>query len=646
MYRAFVRRGATAMLLCGTMLAGAATAAPITALGSGNTLVTVDSATPGTVLSTRAITGVAAGTSLLGIDARPATNNRQLYSVSNAGQLYSINTLTGAATAIGTPIAQLNGAATAGIDFNPTVDRIRIITPAGANLRVNPNDGVAIVDGTLNGATAIGANEVAYTNSVAGATSTTLYVINPVTNTLSIQTPPNAGTQVQVGTLGAATAGATGATGFDIQTVGSANTALATLTTGGTTTLYSVDLTTGVATAIGSFGAAGQSYTGLAFTPNALAGASASANLVNVGGSLDGFVGVPTAGGVALLGALDALPSDADRASALQQLSPAQSSILPDVILQTNEFVDSTLRRYLRDMRAGGTGNDDPTADEGSDRAIGGFLIGTGRDGRLKERGDRNDVSYGATGVIAGVDVRLASKSMIGITGGYDRANYRLNEFSPNSSAKTWFVGGYGTVGVGPLYVDLAGTYGESDLFTKRNLQFAGFAAGNVGATDARYWSLSGTTGLSFDFSGFEAEIYGGARYVDVKVDGYSESDPVAGLTLGDQDIESLQSIAGLRLGADYKVLGASVRPTVRGEWRREWKNDDPRVVLASFNDAAFSTPIAYRTTQLGRDYAVVGAGMTISGNNSPISVVLDYTGQFFGGYDVSAIQGGLRISF
>ena len=163
------------------------------------------------------IAGVAAGQRLIGIDARP--NTGQLYALgynatTSVGQLYTLDTETGAATAVGSPITGLdiqdtNRANTQGLtpnigfDFNPRVDRIRVVTPNGKNYRLNPNTGgAAIQDGdlayvagnTVGHAPYIGTG--AYTNSALGVSGTTLYDID-ITNTnalLSTQVPPNNGT--------------------------------------------------------------------------------------------------------------------------------------------------------------------------------------------------------------------------------------------------------------------------------------------------------------------------------------------------------------------------------------------------------------------------------------------------------------------
>jgi hypothetical protein len=88
-----------------------------------------------------------------------------------------------------------------------------LITSSKQNLRLNPITGVvAAMDGDLHpGDPYIIAG--AYTNSFAGATSTTLYDIDASTDKLYIQNPPNNGTLMEIGSLGI---NAEGEGGFDI----------------------------------------------------------------------------------------------------------------------------------------------------------------------------------------------------------------------------------------------------------------------------------------------------------------------------------------------------------------------------------------------------------------------------------------------
>ncbi len=75
------------------------------------------------------------------------------------------------------------------IDFNPTIDRIRITNPDDRTLAVNPVNGVAAVQGTLSYASGANPRVVgsAYTNGFVGASTTTLYDIDAATNTLATQ---------------------------------------------------------------------------------------------------------------------------------------------------------------------------------------------------------------------------------------------------------------------------------------------------------------------------------------------------------------------------------------------------------------------------------------------------------------------------
>ena len=126
-------------------------------------------------------------------------------------------------------------------------DRIRIVSNTGQNLRVNPADGVALLDGTLSpGTPAI--TGAAYTNNFAGAATTMLYTIDVSTDKLYLQNPPNNGTLVEVGNLGV---NVEAANGFDIG--GTSGTPYALLSSSGGTKLYRIDLATGAATATGDF---------------------------------------------------------------------------------------------------------------------------------------------------------------------------------------------------------------------------------------------------------------------------------------------------------------------------------------------------------------------------------------------------------
>lgn len=227
---------------------------------SNNNLLIFNLNTPGTPVS-KATTGLQPGETLHGIDFRPV--NGQLYGLGSTSRLYTINISNGTATAVGTlPFTIPLSGTSFGFDFNPTVDRIRIASNTGQNLRVHPETGLVVTpaDGNLNpGTPAVSA--AAYSNNFAGAATTTLFDIDAVADKLYTQNPPNNGTLIEVGALGI---NVELANGFDIGST--SNTAFAVLTVGSATKLYSINLTTGAATAVVDFPAAARGFAiGLGF---------------------------------------------------------------------------------------------------------------------------------------------------------------------------------------------------------------------------------------------------------------------------------------------------------------------------------------------------------------------------------------------
>jgi hypothetical protein len=250
-------------------------------LDLANRIFFFDSAAPGslTFLNNGAmIPGLATGESLLAIDFRPvattspaASFNGVLYGLGATNRLYTINIVTGMATQVGNAGAFTLNGNEFGMDFNPTVDRLRVVSELDQNMRLNPNDGTLTgTDNTLayvSGDSGFGVNPnvvgAGYTNNFGGATSTTLYGIDSGRDVLVLQgglggTPsPNTGQLTTIGALGANTVDYVG---FDIS--GMSGTAFASLTTrigplDTSSDLYTINLNTGAATIIGAIGAGG-----------------------------------------------------------------------------------------------------------------------------------------------------------------------------------------------------------------------------------------------------------------------------------------------------------------------------------------------------------------------------------------------------
>lgn len=259
------------------------------AVTEGMELIKFKSDRPGTALERRALSGLQAGDSLRGIDYRVARG--VLFALADSGRLYTVDTAQARLTPVAAAAPQpwpVQGQIV-GVDFNPTVDRIRVVSNSGQNLRLHPETN-AVVDGNpneaglqLDGALHYVAGDryagrkpeiagVAYTYNKKDEKITTNYAIDRALGALLMQgsqegtTPvisPNTGQLRTVGLLGT---GALSDAHFDISDV--ANTALLAARPAGQTQtrLYLLDLASGRASEVGRVGS-GERLLGLAIEP-------------------------------------------------------------------------------------------------------------------------------------------------------------------------------------------------------------------------------------------------------------------------------------------------------------------------------------------------------------------------------------------
>lgn len=254
-----------AIVTAGLWTATAATApATLAALQDGTTIVRIDVAQKKVVGSV----ALADGASLVGFDVRPADG--RLYGVTPQGAIVTIDANDGRWTKVSQLSETLPAGVPVAVDFNPVADRLRLITADGTSLRVNVQDGKAIVDGRLHyGAADAGKGRTprvtaaAYTNSVAGTKETTLYDIDAATGTLVRQVPPNDGTLVTVGSLGMAL---DGPVAFDIWSDGKGGNSAWLVVDG---RLFSLNLSTGVAAPAGAIAGLKGRITDIAVLPAA-----------------------------------------------------------------------------------------------------------------------------------------------------------------------------------------------------------------------------------------------------------------------------------------------------------------------------------------------------------------------------------------
>ena len=258
----------------------------IVAVSVNNELLRFNAGQPQDVRERKPLTGLRAGERLLGIDYRVARG--ELFALGASGQLYRIDVAAARAAPVGSGVALPAGATEWGFDFNPTVDRIRVVNDRGANLRLHPDTGAQVdgnpeqpglqPDGNLawdpadpRAGQPLAVVAAGYTYNKTNDKITTNYALDGAAGWLVHQgtkegaapaVSPNTGRIFSVGALGT---GPFAHATFDISDV--ANTAYAGLRRADekVTRWYRVDLATGKATLIGTV--AGDALVGAAIEP-------------------------------------------------------------------------------------------------------------------------------------------------------------------------------------------------------------------------------------------------------------------------------------------------------------------------------------------------------------------------------------------
>lgn len=215
-------------------------------LTCSNELVLFGSGNPGTLVREVLITGMPAGHAMLGIDFRPGDGS--LYGVGSDSRVYAIDTLSGAASAVGAAFSPAASGEHFGVAFGAD-DRLRL-----HGVESNQNQGLD----PATGATSSADGELAYAASdpyagqnpgvsASGYAGSTLYGIETNANTL-VTVSAATGELSTVATFGF---NVYLCSGLDIDSDG---TAYAALSTDSGNELYTINLATGAATLLGDIG--------------------------------------------------------------------------------------------------------------------------------------------------------------------------------------------------------------------------------------------------------------------------------------------------------------------------------------------------------------------------------------------------------
>ena len=251
-----------------SMAAGSAHAELVYGVTQQQSLVRWDSAAPNALLSGMSIWGMQQNEVVLGIDLRPATG--EIYALGSFNRLYTLNRMNGQAMPVGVTFSTPLNGSNFGFDFNPMIDRIRVVSNTNNNYVLNPNTGalqavatnVFYAAGDVNAGMDPNIVHSAYSNNRVGTTSTQLFGLDSGLDML-VKQANSAGTLNSVGSVGT---DITELGGFDIS--GMTNMAYAVIRDNAQTrsTFWTVNLMTGQGMMVGQIGG-GEIITAMTVVP-------------------------------------------------------------------------------------------------------------------------------------------------------------------------------------------------------------------------------------------------------------------------------------------------------------------------------------------------------------------------------------------
>ncbi|MCL4501855.1 MAG: autotransporter outer membrane beta-barrel domain-containing protein [Deltaproteobacteria bacterium] len=183
------------------------------------------------------------------------------------------------------------------------------------------------------------------------------------------------------------------------------------------------------------------------------------------------------------------------------------------------------------------------------------------------------------------------------------------------------------------------------NLFSlERNLTFGGLNRQATSSTTGNQINAYGEAGYDLKAGSLVVTPVVSLAYSGLWVDGFTEGGAGSlNLKVESQHADSLQSGVGAKIAVPLKRNSTVVVPQVYATYQHEF-SDNSRGLDARLGQG--SSPFVFRTEQLGQDFAVVGAFVTIMPKKN-FSVQLNYNAEVGRAkYTAHMINAGVRWEF
>jgi uncharacterized protein YhjY with autotransporter beta-barrel domain len=340
-------------------------------------------------------------------------------------------------------------------------------------------------------------------------------------------------------------------------------------------------------------------------------------------------------------------------ASLTRESSPVVASYQPDRVVDPNAFRNDSLGGNLLKTSWSGSLYDDDSYGSGLrssflaagdasgggggvERKFGWFTEGSYNFGDHDQTTSEDGFDFDSASGTIGFDYNFGN-AVLGASAGYDRYKADFDSNAVVSGGNVEVKGGSGSVfgaWFGPHFsVDAIATYGSlsSDIERRLIIPSSGTCVPAcpsqdrtfTGSPDGDYFSTGVSATYELEAASWNLGFSLAGTYRDVSIDGYAETDSLAGgglaLAYGDQTVKSFRSIVGFSASRSFSQGFGIVMPTFRAEWHHEFK-DDPRVIQVQYaleptftNNSTCVSCFALQSDPATKDFGVVGAGLSFT---------------------------------
>ena len=380
----------------------------------------------------------------------------------------------------------------------------------------------------------------------------------------------------------------------------------------------------------------------------------------------------------AVLDALDNLPANSDVQNAYKQISPEKAGALANLgfvaatFQMRNLATRTTNLRFVQGESGGGGGLNSGGLNFNYSKLDGIMLAYTGASlsnlfsarkefqapesrwglfadggaafGNQKTSVNQTGYNFTLGGFTIGADYRLRDNLLVGLATGYSNTSSSFYGSGGNVNANTVPFNAFAAYFPGSLYAYGSLGYALNLYDLKRGINFGGLARTASSSTTGNQFNLYGETGYDLRLSRFILTPSATLAYSALWVGGFTEQGAGAlNLQVAAQSANSLQTGLGGRLTVPLQVGSVKVVPQGYAFYQHEFANGS-RGLNASLSQG--SSTFNFQTDVAKRNFAVVGANVTV-GLTKNLYAQVNYNAEVGrGNYTAQNINAGLRLEF